>query len=120
MLCNGIDDSGTRTDVSKLLSMLKVISESSGEISDRIEARAAETRTVRRLSSDHAWTKKALRATLHDLPGWEDGEGMRIGDSVRIEYRAMVRRWKENGALIAKQIAAFDAYYKVYTALSDK
>ena len=50
----------------------------------------------------------------------EDGEGMRIGDSVRIEYRAMVRRWKENGALIAKQIAAFDAYYKVYTALSDK
>lgn len=103
-------------EVDKLVNMMKIISDSCGEIDDRISARAAEKRTVQHISGDVFWNKTCLAAMLRELPGWEDSEAARIDDVVHTEYRAMVARWREALALVNKQKEAFEAYRKVYNS----
>ena len=90
------------------------ISRGTGILKNRIRSRAVENRMARELANRPELRMAALRGAAYEDSDWGDEVIAAMDTATRNEYRAMVRRWKENCLLIEQQKEAYQTYSTMY------
>lgn len=90
------------------------ISRGTGILRNRIRSRAVENRMARELANRTDLRMAALRGAAYEDGDWGDEVISAMDTATRNEYRAMVRRWKENCLLIEQQKEAYRTYSTMY------
>ena len=100
----------------ELLGTLRRISLGTGALQKRIRARAAESRAARDLAGRPDLRVAALRGAAYEDRAWGSGVIAVMDTATRNDFRATVRRWKENCELFDLQSQAFGIYRSMYEA----
>ena len=90
------------------------ISRGTGILKNRIRSRAVENRMARELANRMDLRVAALRGAAYEDSDWGEEVISVMDTATRNEYRAMVRRWKENCLLIEQQKEAYQTYSAMY------
>ncbi len=90
------------------------ISRGTGILKNRIRSRAVENRMARELADRADLRVAALRGAAYEDSDWGEEVISVMDTATRNEYRAMVRRWKENCLLIEQQKEAYETYSAMY------
>lgn len=97
-----------------LLESLRRVSEGTGVLLARIEARGAERRMARELANRTDLRIHALRASAYEDADWGEAVVSLMDPAMRREHHAAVRRWKEICELNSRRAASFEEYRAAY------
>ncbi len=104
--------------LAEVVKMAETLSARNGRLKKRINERAAERKTMRRLSENEDWLVDCVRGALMGDEGWGACREM-IDQGFRNEYKAFVRRLREEKELAARRKQAYATYHAMYTAYQD-
>ncbi len=98
----------------ELLQALRHISDGTGTLLSRVDARAADRRMARDLANRSEWQLACLRASAYEDTDWgADVLGV-MNTALRNDYHAMIRHYLETCEQLANQAAAYASYRAMY------
>lgn len=100
-------------EYARLIDVLRTVSDRTGELLHAIAQRNADRRCTMRFAGMEDWKFAAIRAAVYADPDWNDAD--LIDEGTRNEYRSIVRRWREEQQLRARQNEAWESYRMLYT-----